>query len=188
MARPRRNCGGTSPTTSYGSRVRGSGTRRRPSPTRRMRRSTHSTASVVVRPAAAIPGSTTATTCWRLLVVMTERKAIDQAQRERRQRRGAGKVLGTLDGTIADRWGGGVLGRWAPSRLPSSPRWWSTNAADLFAMLRDETLREVARLKMEGYTSEEVAERLGCSLRSVARKLELIRRTWHAGRGSNHER
>ena len=31
---------------------------------------------------------------------------------------------------------------------------------------------------MEGYTNEEVAGRLGCSLRTVARKRELIRRTW----------
>jgi DNA-directed RNA polymerase specialized sigma24 family protein len=39
-------------------------------------------------------------------------------------------------------------------------------------------LRDVARLRMEGYTDEEVAERLGCSLRTVARELELVRRTW----------
>jgi DNA-directed RNA polymerase specialized sigma24 family protein len=31
---------------------------------------------------------------------------------------------------------------------------------------------------MEGYSNEEVADKLGCSLRSVARKVELIRRTW----------
>jgi DNA-directed RNA polymerase specialized sigma24 family protein len=31
---------------------------------------------------------------------------------------------------------------------------------------------------MEGYSNEEVASRLGCSLGTVARKLEIIRRTW----------
>jgi hypothetical protein len=31
---------------------------------------------------------------------------------------------------------------------------------------------------MEGYTNQEVADQLRCSLRSVSRKLELIRRTW----------
>jgi ECF sigma factor len=31
---------------------------------------------------------------------------------------------------------------------------------------------------MEGYTNEEVAGQLRCSLRTVARKVELIRRTW----------
>jgi hypothetical protein len=34
---------------------------------------------------------------------------------------------------------------------------------------------------MEGSTNEEVADRLGCSLRTVARKVELIRRSWLAG-------
>ena len=48
----------------------------------------------------------------------------------------------------------------------------------LLGRLRDDSLRVVANLRLEGYTNEEVAERLGCSLRSVARKLELIRRTW----------
>jgi DNA-directed RNA polymerase specialized sigma24 family protein len=48
----------------------------------------------------------------------------------------------------------------------------------LLGRLRDDSLREVARLRMEGYTNEEVADRLGCSPRSVARKVELIRRRW----------
>jgi ECF sigma factor len=32
---------------------------------------------------------------WRLLVVITERKALDQVQHERRQKRGGGKIIGT---------------------------------------------------------------------------------------------
>jgi hypothetical protein len=30
----------------------------------------------------------------------------------------------------------------------------------------------------EGYTNDEIAQRLGCSRSKVARKLELIRKTW----------
>ena len=41
---------------------------------------------------------------------------------------------------------------------------------------------------MEGYTNEEIADRLGCSLRSVARKVELVRRTWLGEGGTGHER
>ena len=44
--------------------------------------------------------------------------------------------------------------------------------------LRDDSLRRIALLRMEGYTNEEIAERLGCGLRSVSRKIDLIRRTW----------
>jgi DNA-directed RNA polymerase specialized sigma24 family protein len=31
---------------------------------------------------------------------------------------------------------------------------------------------------MEGYNDSEIAARLGCSLRTVGRKLELIRKIW----------
>jgi DNA-directed RNA polymerase specialized sigma24 family protein len=33
-------------------------------------------------------------------------------------------------------------------------------------------------LRMKGYNNDEIADRLGCSLRTIARKIELIRRTW----------
>ncbi len=48
----------------------------------------------------------------------------------------------------------------------------------LFDDLRDESLRRVARLRLEGHTGAEIAERLGCNRRTVVRKLELIRQTW----------
>ena len=46
--------------------------------------------------------------------------------------------------------------------------------------LRDESLRRLALLKMEGYTNAEIAGQLNCGLRTVDRKLELIRKTWRA--------
>jgi DNA-directed RNA polymerase specialized sigma24 family protein len=42
-------------------------------------------------------------------------------------------------------------------------------------LLLNQQPRQAALMKMEGYTHQEIAERLGCSLRSVARKVELIR-------------
>jgi DNA-directed RNA polymerase specialized sigma24 family protein len=115
---------------------------------------------------------------WRLLVVITERKAFDQAQRERRQKRGGGRVLGTPDLVDADQGGRGIAGIAAPEPTPEFAALMADECGRLLGRLRDDSLREVARLRMEGYTNEEVADRLGCSLRSVARKLELIRRTW----------
>jgi DNA-directed RNA polymerase specialized sigma24 family protein len=38
--------------------------------------------------------------------------------------------------------------------------------------------RSVALLKLEGCTNEEVAIRLNCGIRTVERRLELIRRVW----------
>ncbi len=47
--------------------------------------------------------------------------------------------------------------------------------------LEDETLRQIAIWKLEGYTNEEIAARLGCALRTVANKLKLIRLKWEQG-------
>lgn len=45
----------------------------------------------------------------------------------------------------------------------------------LLAALGEVEHRQVAVLRMEGYSVEEVAERVGCAPRSVKRKLQLIR-------------
>ena len=47
----------------------------------------------------------------------------------------------------------------------------------LLGQLNDD-LRQVAVAKMEGYTNEEIADRLDCSLSTVERSLRLIRRIW----------
>ena len=48
----------------------------------------------------------------------------------------------------------------------------------MLAALDDETLRRVALWKMEGYTNEEIADKLGVTCRSVERKLQRIRGKW----------
>jgi RNA polymerase sigma factor (sigma-70 family) len=117
---------------------------------------------------------------WRLLVVITARKALDQLAHEHSKRRGGGTVQGQ-------------------SRMyPGEPEWdetaieqvvgeeptpeFAAQVAEqyhrLLDLLGDETLRQVAVWKMEGFTNDEVAERLDCSRRTVARKLETIRIIW----------
>ena len=44
--------------------------------------------------------------------------------------------------------------------------------------LSEATLRGIVSLKMDGFTNEEIAERLGCATRTVERKLNLIRKLW----------
>ena len=45
-------------------------------------------------------------------------------------------------------------------------------------LLKDSTLRRVALWKLEGFSNEEIAERLGCVPRTVERKLHAIRDIW----------
>jgi DNA-directed RNA polymerase specialized sigma24 family protein len=125
---------------------------------------------------------------WRLLVVITERKALDQARHQRRQRRGGGKVCGMPEVADGDLEGRGGAGLPSPEPTPEFAALVADECRDLFGRLRDDSLRAVARLRMEGYTNQEVSERLGCSLRTVARKLELIRWAWTGDGGRDHER
>jgi DNA-directed RNA polymerase specialized sigma24 family protein len=48
----------------------------------------------------------------------------------------------------------------------------------LLDTLKGENLCQIALLKMEGYENEEIAARLGCALRTVERRLQLIRSSW----------
>jgi RNA polymerase sigma factor (sigma-70 family) len=47
--------------------------------------------------------------------------------------------------------------------------------------LPEPDLRQVALMKLEGYTNREIADTLRCGERSVERKLNLIRKRWEAG-------
>jgi DNA-directed RNA polymerase specialized sigma24 family protein len=48
----------------------------------------------------------------------------------------------------------------------------------LLDKLDDDRLAAVARWRMEGYTTSEIAQRLACSPRTVERKLQLIQALW----------
>jgi DNA-directed RNA polymerase specialized sigma24 family protein len=115
---------------------------------------------------------------WRLLVVITERKAIDQAKREHRRKRGGGRIVGTFDLALGDRYDGATPSVADDRPTPEFAALVADECRRLLGRLRDDSLRAVAQLRMEGHTDKEIARRLGCSLRSVARKVELIRRTW----------
>jgi DNA-directed RNA polymerase specialized sigma24 family protein len=115
---------------------------------------------------------------WRLLVVITERKGLDQAQHERRQKRGSGKLVGLAGPDGAEDRGEGPVSLAGRLPTPEFAALVSDQCRTLLERLRDDSLRTVALLRMEGYTHEEIAHQLGCSLRTVARKVELIRRAW----------
>jgi RNA polymerase sigma factor (sigma-70 family) len=117
---------------------------------------------------------------WKLLVTITARKAARQLRSARRQKRGSGKVRGESvfmdqrdEGQKAGI--GDVLGD-APT--PEMAALAAEECQRLLALLSDESLRQVARLKLEGFTNEEIAERLQCAPRTIERKLNRIRECW----------
>ncbi|WP_235963693.1 ECF-type sigma factor [Tautonia rosea] len=117
---------------------------------------------------------------WRLLVVLTTRKALDQQNRERRLKRGGGRVLHEAElGKGMDDPGLAIgLDRIVGSE--PTPEFAALVAEEYARRLDalDAPLREIALWRLEGYGNDEIAVRLGCSTRTVERKLDLIRRTW----------
>jgi DNA-directed RNA polymerase specialized sigma24 family protein len=117
---------------------------------------------------------------WRLLVTITARKASDLAERERALKRGGGKVVSAGALTLADSEGAFLDEVACPLPTPEFAAMLAEECRLRLQSLPDDAQRRIALLKMEGLTNEEVADRLGCGLRSVVRKLALIRKSWLA--------
>ncbi|MBY0527250.1 MAG: hypothetical protein K2R98_27895 [Gemmataceae bacterium] len=114
---------------------------------------------------------------WRLLVVITARKAVNQQRHENRDKRGGGNVLGESAMLPGD---DGPAMQQAIGREPT-PEFVAlvTEAYDrLFEQLEDPQLRSIALWKMEGHSNQEIAGKLDTALRTVERKLRRIRSIW----------
>ena len=48
----------------------------------------------------------------------------------------------------------------------------------LLEQLEDDSLREIAVMRLENYSVAEIGQQLGCSLRTVKRRLAIIRERW----------
>jgi DNA-directed RNA polymerase specialized sigma24 family protein len=125
------------------------------------------------------------TDLWNLLVVITARKVAALKARQQRLRRGGGKVrgdsafLGPAGAADQDRQGiENVVGA---TPTPDFAAQVAEEYQLLLAGLEEDTLRLVAVWKLEGYTNEEIAGKLDCSVATVERKLRRIRNAWESG-------
>ncbi len=117
---------------------------------------------------------------WVQLMTLARQKVIDIRRRETALKRGGGVVThresdlpGAQDGGdagLAD-----VIGR-EPD--PEFAAIMNEECRKLLDALGDDTLREIALLKMGLHTHPEIAARFGRSLSWVNRKLDLIRTLW----------
>lgn len=117
---------------------------------------------------------------WKLLVTITARKATAKRRKFFAQKRGSGKVRGeSIFGHPEDQSHGisHVLGTEPTPELAVSV---AENCNLLLDQLQDETLRQVALWILEGYSSEEIAKKMGCVRRTVERKLARIREIWES--------
>ena len=119
---------------------------------------------------------------WQVLLMLTDRMAVDHQRRELAAKRGGGDAL-RGESAFANR-------QAAESHQPGlsqvvdggpSPEFavqFTEQLEQLLASLADDTQRRIALAKMQGHTNEELARDLDLNVRSIERKLNLIRRTW----------
>jgi DNA-directed RNA polymerase specialized sigma24 family protein len=116
---------------------------------------------------------------WRLLVTLTERRALNLVRDENRLKRGGGAVHGESalpspdDSTL-----GGLDQIAGREPTPEFAAQVAEECDRLLNLLDDAELRAIAVWKMEGDTAPDIAGRLGCALSTVERRLRLIRHIW----------
>ncbi len=121
---------------------------------------------------------TTRDELWRLLVTVTAQKVVDHLRRQVREKRGGGRLRGhsvTLREGLPDE-GFDIFQGDDPS--PEFLAMLEERRQQLLARLRNDMLRKIATMRMAGCSNQEIADSLGISIRSVERKLSLIRQEW----------
>lgn len=122
---------------------------------------------------------------WKLLVTITARKACAKRRREYAVKRDARRTkhqgsflrVGSPGECVGD------LAELAVEASPELADMVVGNCHELLDCLDDKS-RQVALWTLEGHSTTEIAERLGCVRRTVERKLERIRDKWsRMGRG-----
>lgn len=118
---------------------------------------------------------------WRLLMVITTRKAAAVIEKDHRQKRGSGNVRGD-SAIIAPEFEDSILNGFDQIDGQCEAPDWAALMADetkeLMRLLPDEISRQLAILKMEGHTHEEIADKLKCNVRTVERRLKHVRELW----------
>lgn len=110
---------------------------------------------------------------WPLLVTITARKSLSEVRRQLAQKRSIANECRLED--VRDYIG-----------VEPTPEFAVEVADQLESLVRalgDPTMQRLVEQKLAGWTHEEIAEELGCTVRTVIRKLNLIRQEWRESSG-----
>ena len=115
------------------------------------------------------------TEVWALLVTITDRKAVNCVRRHMSVKRGGGRVHNeSTYGPQREDERETLLAR-VEGHTPSPDR--IVSMSELLERLDDE-LRRIVRLKLDGFTNEEIAQVVNRSVATIERRLRLLRDTW----------
>jgi DNA-directed RNA polymerase specialized sigma24 family protein len=125
---------------------------------------------------------------WQLLMLITSRKALDLIEREGRIKRGSGVRRvdreANQDSSRPDESEPDSGQAVDPTPSPDVQALVDEECRRLLDLLGEPQLRSIAVWKLEGYTDEEIARMLGRTVRTVQRKMQLIRAIWAAEQSS----
>lgn len=113
---------------------------------------------------------TTRDELWWLLLRITRQKVVNHIRREMAAKRRGNRHLDFSDDGIDN------IACRAPG--PEFLIALEEEYSRLMRVLRDDCMRTIVLLRIEGYSIDEIAERLSVSKRTVERKLQLIRTKW----------
>lgn len=124
---------------------------------------------------------------WQVLAMITTRKALRQVERERALKRGGGAVRGESVFLNAD---GSFIASGMSQVVTEGPTPDFQVAAEeqfnrLLDCLNQPLLRKIAMLRLEGHSNEDIAQQIGRNVRTVERKLNLIRSLWSEETGDD---
>jgi len=109
---------------------------------------------------------------WRLLLRIAARKVVDKRRHDNRQRRGGNVNLHALGHAGDDE---NIIEAIGDEPSPEMVLMMQESVEQLFSHLGVGQLRDLAGAKLEGYSNAELAQRFGCSERTIERRLHLIR-------------
>jgi RNA polymerase sigma factor (sigma-70 family) len=117
---------------------------------------------------------------WGLLITLTGRKVNAHLRRQTRQKRGGGKLRGesVFMRPSGQPQGMGIDGVAGQSPTPELRAELAEACDELLDQLGDESLKQIAVMRMDGYLVDEIAARMELSKRAVERRLHLIRQIW----------
>ncbi|MDB4732825.1 ECF-type sigma factor [Planctomicrobium sp.] len=114
---------------------------------------------------------------WRLLLVIASRKVTHRHRYEQQQRRDVRKNLEASLFSPTDESGAAGLAQFTSREpTPELQAEFMETSSELFNSLNNTELKEIAQLKIEGFTDGEIAAQLNLSRQAVQRKMERIRR------------
>lgn len=117
---------------------------------------------------------------WQILCMLTRRKTIDHLRVVNAKRRGGNLVRGESAFQQVGDNDPGALDDFSSQKQeePILVALFTEECERLFAALEEDELIQVARMRMDGYSNEEMAQKMNRSVRSIERKLGSIRAIW----------